>query len=155
MNSQHAEPRFFASDDMRPFVAKIALPAILLFGAVCLGLAQTTRPAGVVLCGLIIAFGTIQFIAVGLLKPTEDCIYYRRFTEWRRIEYGDIVKCGRPAFPLFWGLHYLKLRSFEPPLGRLYFVQYHPPGPTPQYDQDRAMIEAIRARVIAQQPSGH
>ncbi len=147
MNPQNADPRFLAIDDMRPFAAKLGIPAILIFGGVCLGVAPTTRPAGVVLCASIILLGTLQFVVVGLVKPTQVCVFYRRFTEWRRIEYSDIVKCGRPIFPQFWGLHYLKLRNFEPPLGKLYFVQYNPAGSVSQREQDQETIEQIRARV--------
>jgi hypothetical protein len=147
VNPLNADPRFLAGDDMRPFAAKLGIPAILILGGICLGVAPTTRPAGVVLCASIILLGALQFVVVGLVKPTQECVFYRRFTEWRRIEYSDIVRCGRPIYPQFWGLHYLKLRNFEPPLGKLYFVQYHPAGSISQYEQDRELIEQIRTRV--------
>ena len=134
---------------MRPLNSKVLIPAMLILGGSFLATAPPTRPAGVILCAGIALLGVVQFVVVGLVNPTEECLFYKRFLEWRRIEYTDIVKCGRPIFPLFWGLHYLKLRSFEPPLGRLYFVQYHPVRPLiqSQYELDREMTEQIRARI--------
>src|SRR5690349_2328274 len=123
LNENRPDAKFLAVDDMRPLGTKVLMPTILILGGTFLLTAPTTRPAGVVLCGFIVLLGVLQFIVVGLVKPTEECLFYRRFLEWRRVEYSDIVKCGRPIFPLFWGLHYLKLRRFEPPLGKLYFVQ--------------------------------
>jgi hypothetical protein len=87
---------------------------------------------------------SIQYLVVRL---SEQSLFYRRFLEWRKIEYSDIVECERPVFPLFWGLHYLRLRNFEPPLGKLYFVQYHPAKLGSQYELDRALIEHIRDRI--------
>ena len=148
LSLRNADPRFLASDDMRPFIAKFGIPTILIVGGICLGEAPTTRPAGFVLCAIIILLGAVQFMAVGLVNPTQECVFYKRFAEWRRIEYSDIVKCSRPVFPQFWGLHSLKLRNFEPPLGKLYFDQYHPAGSISQREQDQEMIEQIRARVV-------
>ncbi len=149
LEQQSREPKFLAGDDMRPLGSKVLIPAMLILGGSFLATAPTTRPAGVILCAAIVLLGVVQFVVVGLVNPTEECLFYKRFLEWRRIEYTDIVKCGRPIFPLFWGLHYLKLRSFEPPPGRLYFVQYHPVRPLIQfqYELDRGMIEQIRARI--------
>ncbi len=147
LRERGVDPKFVAVDDLRPLGAKVLIPAMLILSGILLGAAPTTRPLGVVLSGVIVLLGVMQFVVVGLVKPTEECLFYRRFLKWRRIEYGDIVKCGRPLFPLFWGLHYLRLRNFEPPLGRLYFVQYHPARPFSQYELDQEMIEQIRERI--------
>lgn len=147
LDENRANAKFLAVDDMRPLASKVLIPATLISGGIFLSIAPTTRPTGIVLCGFIVLLGFVQFIVVGLAKPTEECLYYRRFVEWRRIEYSDIVKCGRPIFPLFWGLHYLRLRSFELPLGKLYFVQYHPARPLSQHELDHEMVEYIKTRV--------
>jgi hypothetical protein len=144
LKQQSTDPRFLAGDDVRPLVAKVLLPAMLIFAGSFLAKAPATRPAGVILCALVILLGIVQFVVVGLVKPTEECLLYRRFIKWRRIEFSEIVKCGRPIFPLFWGLHYLRLRDFEPPLGRLYFVQYHPAGSISERGElDREMVDGI------------
>ncbi len=132
---------------MRPLVYKVLMPAVITFAGVVLALSPPIRPAGVFLCSVIAFQGIVQFIVVGLVNPTEECLLYKRFFKWRRIEYSDIVKCSRPIYPLFWGLHYIKLRSFEAPLGRLYFIQYHRTTSLSQYEQDREMIEFLRARI--------
>ncbi len=146
MNQQGRKPNFLAVDDMRPLGSKVLIPVILILGGSFLAAAPTTRPAGVILCAAIVLLGVTQFLLIGLVNPTEECLFYKRFFEWRRIEYSDIVKCGRSIsiFPFFW-LHYLKLRNFR----RLYFVQYHPVRPLiqSQYELDRGMIEQIRARI--------
>jgi len=147
LNRQSREPKFLAIDDMRPLIAKLLMPAILTAAGVFLAVAPPIRPAGVALCSVIALQGIVQFIVVGLVNPTQECLLYKRFFEWRRIEYADIVKCGRPIFPLFWGLHYLRLRNFEPPLGKLYFVQYHPAPLFSQHELDQEVIEQIRARI--------
>ncbi len=147
MEQRNPDPRFLAGDDVRPLVAKFLLPAMFVLAGILLANAPTARPAGIALCAVIILLGLVQFFVVGLVKPTEECLFYKRFFEWRRIEYGDIVKCGRPIFPLFWGFHYLKLRNFEPPLGKLYFVQYHSARPFSHHELDQEMIEQIRARI--------
>jgi hypothetical protein len=149
MEQQKPEPRFLAVDDMRPLGNKVLIPAMLIFVGILAATSSTTRPLGFALSALIILVGVIQFIVVGLVKPTEECLFYKRFSEWRRIEYNDIVKCGRSFFPLFW-LHYLKLRNF----GRLYFVQYHPVRPLSQsqYELDKETIDYIRARIGGKTP---
>jgi hypothetical protein len=151
LEQQSADPKFLSGDDQRPLGAKVLAPAMLILAGILLAKAPTTRPAGLVLCAVVIVLGAVQFVVVGLVKPTEECLFYRRFFKWRRIEYSDIVKCGRPIFPLFWGLHYLKLRNFEPPLGRLYFVQCHPfqyhPARSSQRELDQETIERIRAGI--------
>jgi len=111
MSQQSREPNFFAIDDMRPLNSKVLMPAMLVLGGIFLATAPTTRPAGIVLCAAIVILGVAQFVVVGLVKPTEECLFYKRFSEWRRIEYNDIVKCGRSFFPFFW-LHYVKARNF-------------------------------------------
>jgi len=146
LNQESADPKFLAIDDMRPLGTKVLIPAFLILLGILAATSAPTWLPGVVLSGVVILLGILQFVAVGLVKPTEECLFYRRFIKWRRIEYGDIVKCGRPIFPLFWGLHYLRLRNFEPPLGRLYFVQYHPAPPLSQHEPDQEMIEQIRER---------
>ncbi len=146
--SQHEyEPRFLALDDQRPAVRKLLMPAIFTSGSFLLATSSTTRPAGVALCSIIMLMGVIQFIAVGLVRPTEECLFYKRFFKWRRVEYGDIVECGRAVFPPFWGLHYLKLSKFQRPFGKLYFAQYHPAPLFSQWRLDRQMIEEIRTRI--------
>lgn len=147
LNERGVEPKFVAADDLRPLGSKVLIPAMLVLLGIFLGAAPTTRPLGVVLSGVIVLLGIMQFVVVGLVKPTEECLFYKRFVEWRRIEYRDIVNCGRPIFPLFWGLHYLRLKNFEPPLGKLYFVQYHPVRLFSQYELDHEMVEQIRARI--------
>jgi hypothetical protein len=147
LEQESADPKFIVGDDMRPLGSKVLMPAMLILVGVLMATSSTIRPAGVVLCVFVIFLGIVLFVAVGLVKPTEECLFYRRFFKWRRIEYVDIVKCGRPIFPLFWGLHYLKLRNFEPPLGRLYFVQYHPAEPFSQHELDQEMIDQIGARI--------
>jgi hypothetical protein len=150
MPRQVHEPSFFAGDDMRPVIFKLLMPAMLTVAGVFSAVAPPVRPAGVALSSLIALQGIIQFLAIGLVKPTEDYLFYKRFFEWRRIEYSDIVKCARPIFPLFWGVHYLKLRNS----GRLYFVQYHPVRPLSQsqYELDRETIDYIRARIGGKAP---
>jgi hypothetical protein len=147
LKQESADPKFFAGDDMRPLGTKVLIPAMLILVGVLIATSSTTRPPGFVLSGIIILLGIVQFVAAGLVKPTQECLFYRRFLKWRRIEYSDIVKCDRPIFPLFWGLHYLKLHNFEPPLGRLYFVQYHPAGLLSQHELDQEMVQQIRARI--------
>jgi hypothetical protein len=147
MEQLSGDPKFLAGDDMRPLVNKVLMPAMLTVLGILVAKSSTTH-LGLVLSGVIILLGTIQFLVIGLVKPTEECLFYRRFLRWRRIEYGDVIKFGRPIFPLFWGLHYLKLRDFEPPLGRLYFVQYHPAKPLSQHELDRDMVDLIRARIV-------
>lgn len=151
MNQQSREPKFLAGDDMRPLGSKVLIPAMLILCGSFLATAPTTRPAGVILCATIVILGVVQFVVVGLVKPTEECLFYKRFSRWRRIEYTDVVKCGRSFFPLFW-LHYLRLRDF--PLGRLYFVQYHPVRPLSQsqYELDKETIDYIRARIGGKTP---
>lgn len=147
MESQGREPKFLAADDMRPLISKLVMPAMFTVAGVFLAVSPPIRPAGVALCSIIALQGVVQFIVVGLANPTQECLLYKRFFKWRRIEYSDIVKCGRPIFPLFWGLHYLRLRNFEPPFGKLYFVQYHPASLFSQHELDQEMIEQIRARI--------
>lgn len=149
MNQQGREPNFLAVDDMRPLNSKVLIPAMLILVGILAATSQTTRPLGIALSGVIILAGMTQFLVVGLVKPTEECLFYKRFSEWRRIEYDDIVKCSRSLFPLFW-LHYLKLRDS----GRLYFVQYHPVRPLSQsqYELDKEMIDYIRARIGGKTP---
>ena len=132
---------------MRPLVSKVLIPAMLILVGVLAATSSTTRLLGVVLSGIIILLGITQFVVVGVVEPSEQCLFYRRFLRWRKIEYSDIIKCGRSIFPLFLGLHYLKLRSFEPPFGRLYFVQYHPARFGSQYELDRESTEYIRERI--------
>jgi hypothetical protein len=150
MNQQSREPKFLAVDDMRPLNSKVLIPAMLVFLGILSATSPTTKPLGVALSGLLILMGVMLFVVVGLVKPTEECLFYKRFSEWRRIEYNDIVKCGRSFFPLFWGLHYLKLRNS----GRLYFVQYHPVRPLSQsqYELGKEMIDYIRARIGGKPP---
>ncbi|HET6931063.1 MAG TPA: hypothetical protein VFI45_12140 [Candidatus Acidoferrum sp.] len=147
MKQQGHEPKFLAGDDMRPLSSKILMPTLLILIGLLAATSSTTKPVGVALSGIIILLGILQFIAVGVVKPSDECLFYRRFRKWRRIEYSDIVKCGRPVFPLFWGLHYLRLRNFEPPLGRLYFALYQPAKFGSQYELDRALVEHIRERI--------
>jgi hypothetical protein len=147
LKDQAYEPKFLAGDDMRPLISKVLMPAMLILVGILGATSSTTRPLGAALSGIIVLLGVLQFIAVGVVKSNEECLFYRRFFEWRRVEYSDIVKCGRPLFPLFWGLHYLRLRNFESPLGRLYFVQYHPAKFGSQYELDRELIERIRERI--------
>ena len=135
---------------MRPFISKLLMPAMFTVVGVFLAVAPTTRPVGVALFSIIALQGIVQFIVVGLVNPTQECLLYKRFFKWRRIEYSDILKCGRPIFPLFWGLHYLRLRRFEPPLGKLYFVQYHPARLFSQHELDHETIEQIRARIAGE-----
>ena len=147
MSQQGYEPRFLAFDDQRPAVSKFVMPAIFAGGGFLLAVSPPTRPAGAVLCSMIMLMGVIQFIAVGLVRPTEECLFYKRFFKWRRVEYSDIVDCGRAVFPPFWGLHYLKLSKFQAPFGKLYFAQYHPAPLFSQWRLDRQMIEEIRTRI--------
>ena len=147
MPEHEYEPRFLALDDQRPAVYKLLMPALFTSGGFLLAVSSTTRPAGVVLCSVIMLMGVIQFVGVGLVRPTEECLLYKRFFKWHRIEYSDIVDCGRAAFPPFWGLHYLRLPKFQPPFGKLYFVQYHPAPLFSQRQLDHKMIEEIRARI--------
>jgi hypothetical protein len=155
MPQQEYEPRYLALDDQRPVVYKFLMPAILTSGGLLLAVSSTTRPGGVVLCSIIILIGVIQFIAVGLVQPTEECLLYKRFFKWHRVEYSDIVDCGRAAFPPFWGLHYLRLAKFQRPFGKLYFVQYHPAPLFSQRQLDHQMIEEIRARVAEKDIRSH
>lgn len=148
LKEQSREPKFLVVDDMRPLISKLLMPAMFTVAGVVLAVAPPIRPAGVALCSIIVFQGIVQFIVVGLVNPTQECLLYKRFFKWRRIGYIDIVKCGRPIFPLFWGLHYLRLRNFEPPLGRLYFVQYHPAPLFSQHELDHEMIEQIRGRIV-------
>jgi len=147
MPQRDYEPRFLAVDDMRPVVSKLLMPAIFTSGGFLLAMSSSTRPAGVVLCSIIMLMGLIQFMTVGLVRPTQECLLYKRFFKWRRVEYSDIVDCGRAFFPLFWGLDYLRLRKFQPPFGKLYFVQYHPAPLFSQHKLDHEMIEKIRKRI--------
>jgi hypothetical protein len=147
LKEQGNEPKFLAGDDMRPLGSKILMPTLLILIGLLAATSSTTRPIGVALSGITILLGILQFIAVGVVKPGEQCLFYRRFRKWRRIEYSEIVKCGRPVFPLFWGLHYLRLRNFELPIGKLYFVQYHPAKFGSQYELDRTLVEHIRDRI--------
>jgi hypothetical protein len=153
LNEKRTDPKFLTVDDMRPLGTKVLVPAMFILVGILAATSSTTRPPGVVLSGIIILLGIVQFVAVGLVKPTQECLFYRRFLKWRRIEYSDIAKCGRPIFPLFWGLHYIRLHNFEPPLGRLYFVQYHPARPLSQHELDQEMIEQIRSRIAGKNTS--
>lgn len=98
---------------MPPLGSKVLIPAMLMLTGILFATSSTTRPLGVVLSGVIILLGVTQFVVVGLVNPTEECLFYRRFLTWRRIEYSDIVKCGRPIFPLFWGLQHLNFASLS------------------------------------------
>lgn len=147
MSQQGYEPRFLAFDDQRPLASKLGIPAIFISGGFLLAVSPPIRPAGIVLCSMIMLMGVIQFIAVGLVRPAEECVFYKRFFKWRRVEYTDIVECGRAIFPPFFGLRYLRLSKFQWPFGKLCFVQYHPALLFSQRQLDRQMIEEIRARI--------
>jgi hypothetical protein len=89
------EPKFFAGDDIRPLIIKVLIPATLILLGILAATSSTTRPLGVALSGIIILLGLLQFIVVGVVKLSEQSLFYRRFLEWRKIEYSDIVECGR------------------------------------------------------------
>lgn len=120
--NKNTKPRFFTLGDARPLVVKFLIPAILILGSF-LVLRATAKPLGIVLGALIGILGVMYFIITGLVRAEADCLYYRRFSEWRRLEYADVLSCGRSAFlPLC----YIKLRHFVPPLGKIYFMLYNP-----------------------------
>jgi hypothetical protein len=120
--NKNSKPRFFALGDARPLVVKFLIPAILILGSFPI-LRATAKPLGIVLGALIGILGVTYFVITSLVRAEVDCLYYRRFFEWRRLEYAHVLSCGRSAFlPLC----YIKLRRFEPPLGKIYFVLYSP-----------------------------
>ncbi len=138
-------PSFLAGGDLRPFIVKIVIPALFLLSSMFF-FGTATRPGGFVVPGVFAAVAGLLFYLCGLAQATPDCVWYRRFFHWERIEYEDIVACGNAIFPP--GLGYLKLRRFVPPFGKLYFAPYAPSiGPWEQLRQSREFMQYIRVRM--------
>lgn len=138
-------PSFLVGDDLRPFISKFGVPALLVLGGLMV-LGSATKLGGAVLGGILVGFGVLQFYVCGLAQASPECVWYRRFRRWERIEYNEIVKCGTSIFPP--GLGYLKLSRFVPPCGKLYFAFYDPgASPWEQLDLGRKFLDYIRVRM--------
>ncbi len=138
-------PSFLAGDDLSPFIAKFCLPAGFVLVAVLVA-QPPAKPGSLVLAVLLAVAALLQFYICGLVRAEPDCLWYRRFFRWERIEYEEILKCGIAVFPP--GLGYLKLRHFVPPLGKVYFVFYNPGlWPWQQLRQARELLDYIRVRM--------
>ena len=152
MPSQNATPRFFSPTDVTTFIAKIWLPAMLFAAAVLICL-PPVRPVGLALGAFLGIFALSAFWSVVLVSPQQGHLLYRRFLRWKRLEYGDVARCGRAL--VFPGLYYLKLRDYEPPLGKLYYIPYTPgSGPWRRAKLGRELMEEIRARIV-REAAGH
>lgn len=136
-------PRFLALDDQRPFIAKFGILGLLLVADVQM-FRSATKPAAIVLAVLVGLWAITQFVIVGLVRPEQGCLYYRRFFRWNRLEYEDILKCGHSIIPV---LHYLKLKRYTRLLGKLYFIPYSPGSVFGQIERDHKLIEYIRQRI--------
>lgn len=136
-------PRFLALDDQRPFIAKLGIPGLLVVADVQM-FRSATKPAAIVLAVLVGLCAITQFAIVGLVKPERDCLHYRRFLRWNRLEYADIMKCGHSIIPV---LHYLKLKRYTRLLGKLYFIPYSPGPVFGRTERDHKLIEHIRQRI--------
>lgn len=152
MPDKASAPKFFSIADVTTFIVKAWLPAIFLAGAILICL-PPAKPAGVALGALLGIFTVAAFWSIVVVTPRQECLLYRRFLRWKRLEYRDIVKCGRAL--LLPGLYYLKLRHYEPPLGKLYYVPYTPgSGPMNRMKLSRELMTHIRTR-ISQEAAGH
>lgn len=140
---QKSFPRFLASNDQRPFIGKLGIPGLLLVSSVLM-FRSATKPAAIVLSILVGLWAITQFVIVGLVRPEQSCLYYRRFFRWNRLEYEDILKCGHSIIP---ALHYLKLKRYTRLLGKLYFIPYSPGPVFGQIERDHKLIEYIRQRI--------
>ncbi len=145
MQEQENLPTFLPGRDSRPFVFKVGLPALSLFAiaSVCWW-PPTTLPA--IVLGIILVLPAIFcFFNAGLVEAESNFLLYRRFFKWRRLEYCEIVACGRSFFP---GLNYLKLKTPVPPFGKLYYIPYNPVEWIWQQPKaDREAREYINARI--------
>jgi hypothetical protein len=107
--------------NVRALVSKFFLPGflVLIGGLVC---SSAIMPAGIALGALVGTVGVLQFISIVFIKLNDQCLMYRRFSSWHRMEYCEISKCGYSLSPLFWGLQFVKPKRFHAPFGALYFV---------------------------------
>jgi hypothetical protein len=140
---QKSFPHFLASDDQRPFIGKLGIPGLLLVFTVVM-FRSATKPAAIILAFLVGLWAITQFVIVGLVRPEQGCLYYRRFFRWNRLEYKDILKCGHSIIPV---LHYLKLKRYTRPLGKFYFIPYSPGPVFGQIERDHKLIQYIRQRI--------
>jgi hypothetical protein len=147
MQEKENWPTFLPIGDGRPFILKIWMPVLSVAGpALVMFSPPTTIPA--VILGIFLTFpGLFLFFQAGIVKADPDCLHYRRFFNWRRIAYQDIVECDGSRFP---GLNHLKLKTPEGLLGKLYYIPWisDPPyWPSQRRKLDHEALEYIQARV--------
>ena len=59
------------------------------------------------------------YLTAAKIKASNNTLTYLIFATWRQIPYAEVTSVGWSIFP---GLGYVKLRTFLPPWGKLYFV---------------------------------
>jgi hypothetical protein len=74
------------------------------------------NPPSVFVCAF---FLSLSFMLMSLtrVKPELEAVKYRRFFQWKPLQYSEITECGT-----FWILGFVRSKQYVMPWGRIYFV---------------------------------
>lgn len=105
----------------RVVVFKWFLPIVALLGT--MPLLEPTTSLVAVLLALLLVGGAIFAFSAAQVRVSNADIAFRRFRRWHHVAYRDIQKCRISWFP---AMCYMKVRTFVPPWGKVYFISEGP-----------------------------
>jgi hypothetical protein len=94
------------------------------------------HPASIIGCAIPVSMA-LMMSSLTRVKPEAEELMYRRFFQWKPIDYSEIVECNA-----FWALGFVRAKQYVFPWGGIYFVL--PRDRQHDYRWDRNIVSFIR-----------